>query len=158
MKQLLLFIALLLNFFYTLRAQSLKEIAERPWWGKGQFETEMVMPGILIITYELKELRLDKDNIISGKLIEKMVLDDISYYKTSLISGKATPENMTLELKEHKVLTADAIPDPLEWPATSFQLKAGYDPDRPSGFALKGQALWGTLKGDVDFRDYPFTR
>lgn len=158
MKQPLSFIALSFCFFFSPRAQSIKEMAERSWWGQGRFETEMVMPGLLTITYELKELRIDEKNIISGKLTEKVVLENIAYYRTAVITGKADPENKTLEIKEHNVLTADTLPDPFEWPHSSFQLKAIYDPDRPSGFAMKGLALWGTLKGEADFRDYPFTR
>lgn len=157
MKRFLFFITLCPAFCLQVRAQSLKEILERPWWGQGRFETEMVMHGRLIISYQLIDLSVDSDNVVRGKLSEKIILEETPYFKTTLITGKAAAENNFVEMLEFKVLSADTLPDPFEWPATALSLKAGYDPDRPSGFALKGQARWGTLKGEVEFRDYPYT-
>lgn len=157
MKRVLFFLALNLTFYPKPHAQNIREILERPWWGQGSFETEMVMPGVLIVSFELKEVRIDSGNILTGKLIQKIVLEEETYHKTSFIHGLASPEHASAEIQEHRVLTASALPEPFEWPATTLSLKAGYDPDRPSGFALKGLARWGTLKGEVEFRDYPFT-
>lgn len=140
----------------SLRPQSLKEMAERPWWGIGRFETELVLNGLIIVSYEMKELSVDAQNRVTARLSEKIVLEGARYGRTLLVAGTAKPENLSMELKEQRALAADKLPEPFEWPVSSFSLHIGYDRERPSGFMMKGDAEWGTLKGQAEFKDFNY--
>jgi hypothetical protein len=151
-RPLLLFLIVVTPFY--LKAQDLRNVLERTWWGHGQIRTDIVEGGTLLVSFELREVKVSDDNTVTAKLTETFTLNGKSYRRKSGMQGTIYMSQNKVELKDVYVISSDGLPNPFSWDDNSFYLTVGRNRDVPGGYAMSGSGKSGvTSFSKVWFQD-----